>query len=145
LRNVARADAVYDPPVDTRHAACSCGQLRLSVEGEPIRVSLCHSLACQRRTGSVFAVRARLDAARLEAEGASRQSVRVSDAGGKGVLHDCPDRGATVFDATEAAPGVVAVPGVVFADPSFPAPTRSGWEERRRSWLPLPDDIEHEH
>ena len=47
------------PLVSTRHAACSCGQLRLTVEGEPVRVSICHCLACQRRTGSVFGVQAR--------------------------------------------------------------------------------------
>ncbi|MFN2470768.1 MAG: aldehyde-activating protein, partial [Gaiellaceae bacterium] len=39
--------------MSNRHAACSCGQLRLTVEGEPVRVSICHCLACQRRTGSV--------------------------------------------------------------------------------------------
>lgn len=26
----------------TRTAACSCGQLRLAVEGEPVRRSICH-------------------------------------------------------------------------------------------------------
>ena len=41
-----------------REAACSCRQLRLTVEGEPELVSLCHCLACQRRTGSAFGVQA---------------------------------------------------------------------------------------
>jgi hypothetical protein len=49
-----------------------------------------------------------------------------------------------VFLTTEASPEVVAVLVGVFADPSFPAPTRSVWEERQHSWLLLPDDIEHE-
>jgi hypothetical protein len=75
-------------------------------------------------------------------EGASRQYIRISDEGGKGSFHFCPNCGATVFYTTEAMPGVVAVPVGAFADPSFP-PTRSVWEERRHSWLRLPDDIEH--
>ena len=132
------------PLVSTRHAACSCEQLRLTVEGEPVRVSICHCLACQRRTGSVFGVQARFDAEQVTTEGASRQYIRVSDSGEKGVFHFCPDCGATVFYTTETSPGVVAVPVGAFADPSFPAPTRSVWEERRHSWLRLPDDIEHE-
>jgi hypothetical protein len=37
-----------------RAAACNCGQLRLTCEGQPIRVSMCHCLECQRRTGAVF-------------------------------------------------------------------------------------------
>ena len=130
--------------VSTRHAACSCEQLRLTVEGEPVRVSICHCLACQRRTGSVFGVQARFDAEQVTTEGASRQYIRVSDEGEKrATFHFCPDCGATVFYTTEAAPGIVAVPVGAFADPSFPAPTRSVWEERRHLWLRLPDDIEH--
>ncbi|MCZ6616567.1 MAG: aldehyde-activating protein, partial [Gammaproteobacteria bacterium] len=43
----------------TRRAACSCGNLRLTARGDPIRVSVCHCHACQRRTGSVFGVQAR--------------------------------------------------------------------------------------
>ena len=35
-----------------RHAACSCGQLHLTVEGESARISMCHCLECQRRTGA---------------------------------------------------------------------------------------------
>jgi hypothetical protein len=38
----------------TRRAACSCGQLRLEIEGEPSRVSMCHCMECQRRTGAVI-------------------------------------------------------------------------------------------
>src|ERR1700722_7973744 len=38
----------------TRRAACSCGQLHLTVDGEPSRVSMCNCLECQRRTGGVI-------------------------------------------------------------------------------------------
>ena len=39
----------------SRTAACVCGQLSIEVRGEPRGVGVCHCLACQRRTGSVFA------------------------------------------------------------------------------------------
>ena len=42
----------------TREAACHCGQLRLEVTGDPFAVSICHCLACQRRTGSAFGMQA---------------------------------------------------------------------------------------
>jgi hypothetical protein len=132
------------PLVSTRHAACSCEQLRLTIEGDPVRVSICHCLACQRRTGSVFGVQARFDAEQVTTEGVSRRYMRVSDEGeNRAFFHFCPDCGATVFYTADAMPGFVAVPVGAFADPSFPAPTRSVWEERRHSWLRLPDDIEH--
>ena len=31
-----------EPDPMTRHAACSCGQLHLTIEGEPSRISMCH-------------------------------------------------------------------------------------------------------
>ena len=41
--------------MSSRTASCFCGQLQIQVEGEPQFVGICHCLACQRRTGSVFA------------------------------------------------------------------------------------------
>jgi hypothetical protein len=46
----------------SRTASCSCGQLHIQVEGEPRGVGLCHCLACQQRTGSVFATLASFSA-----------------------------------------------------------------------------------
>jgi len=78
------------PLLSTRRAACSCEQLRLTVEGEPVRVSICHGLACQRRTGSVFGAQARFDAEQVTTEGASQQYIRVSDDGEKCAFHSFP-------------------------------------------------------
>src|SRR5262245_31682728 len=47
------------PTMTTRHAACNCGQLHLTIEGEPSRISMCHCLECQRRTGAVISNQAR--------------------------------------------------------------------------------------
>jgi hypothetical protein len=43
----------------TRRATCSCGQLHLTIEAEPSRISMCHCLECQRRTGAVMSNQAR--------------------------------------------------------------------------------------
>ena len=43
----------------TRRTACSCGQLHLTIEGDPSRISMCHCLECQRRTGAVISNQAR--------------------------------------------------------------------------------------
>jgi hypothetical protein len=128
----------------TRAAACSCGQLRLEAEGDPIRISICHCLACQRRTGSVFSMQARYTADHVNVVGRSSDYVRVSDEGDEErTFHFCPDCGATVFFTGSNAPGVIAVPVGAFADPSFPPPTVSVWEARRHSWVAVPAAIEH--
>jgi hypothetical protein len=43
--------------VVTRAAAYNCGQLCITCEGEPVRVSMCRSLECQRRTEADLAIR----------------------------------------------------------------------------------------
>jgi hypothetical protein len=129
--------------VVTREAACSCGQLRLTAEGDPIRISMCHCLACQRRTGSPFGVQARFPADRVHVAGRYANYLRTSDEGEERAFRFCPDCGATVFYTTTAAPDLVAVPVGAFADPSFPPPTVSVYESRRHSWLPVPVTIEH--
>jgi hypothetical protein len=45
--------------VTEREGSCSCGQLRVTVSGEPVRVSICHCFACQQRTGSSYGYQAR--------------------------------------------------------------------------------------
>jgi hypothetical protein len=128
----------------TREASCSCGQLRATVEGDPIRVSICHCLACQRRTGSVFGVQARFAAEQVTVEGRHTDYRRISDEGEERTFQFCPDCGATVVYTAPFMPGMIAIPVGAFADPSFPPPVRSIWEGRRHSWVSLPDEIERE-
>src|SRR5918911_1792551 len=125
-------------------AACSCGQLRLTAEGDPFRISVCHCLACQRRTGSAFGFQARWTVDRVRVAGRYAAYVRISDEGEERSFHFCPDCGAPVFYATADAPDVVAVPVGAFADPSFPPPRVSVYESRRHSWVSLPEAIQHE-
>jgi hypothetical protein len=130
--------------VPTHRAECSCGQLTLDADGDPIRVSICHCLACQRRTGTVFGVQARFDAEQVTIEGRHTDYTRISDEGDERVFSFCPDCGATVFYRITAIPEMVAVPVGAFADPSFPAPIRSIYENRQHAWVQLPDGIAHE-
>ncbi|MFL5972571.1 MAG: GFA family protein [Gaiellaceae bacterium] len=53
----------------TREAACHCGQLRLEVTGDPFAVSICHCLACQRRTGSAFGMQAGFSSDQVDVAG----------------------------------------------------------------------------
>src|ERR1700729_1821188 len=127
-----------------REAACSCGQLNVVLEGEPLRVSVCHCLACQRRTGSVFGVQSRFARERARILGRSSEFVRVSDEGDEtATFNFCPACGATVYYVVDSTPDVIAIPVGAFADPSFPPPRVSVWEERSHRWVVMPADVEH--
>ena len=68
-------------PMTTRHAACSCGQLHLTIEGEPSRISMCHCLECQRRTGAVISNQARFSREQVTVAGNSTTWVRTAESG----------------------------------------------------------------
>jgi hypothetical protein len=127
----------------TRVAACHCGQLRLEVAGEPFAVSICNCLACQRRTGSAFGMQAGFSEGQVRIDGRFGDYTRISDEADRKphVFHFCPDCGSQVFYTEPDEPDLVVVSVGSFADPSFPAPTQSGYDSRRHRWLTLPDSI----
>ncbi len=128
----------------TREAACHCGQLRLEVSGEPLAVSICNCLACQRRTGSAFGMQAGYSAQQVEVTGRFNDYLRISDEADRKehVFHFCPECGSQVFYTEPSEPDLVVVSVGSFADPSFPPPTESGYDSRRHPWVQLPDSVQ---
>jgi len=126
-----------------RIASCSCGKLTATVEGEPTRISVCHCLACQRRTGSVFGAQARFLRGNVAIRGESTSWAREADDGGTLTFHFCPCCGATVYYETEGMEETIALPVGAFADPTFPMPKFSVYEERMHGWVVMPQDVEH--
>lgn len=118
----------------TRTASCSCGQLRLTCVGEPVRVSVCHCLDCQKRTGSVFGAQARFPREAVTVEGASADWSRIGDSGGTARFSFCPTCGSTVFWEADRIPGFVTVAVGAFADPTFPPPGVAVYEARKHPW-----------
>jgi hypothetical protein len=126
-----------------RIASCSCGALAATCEGEPVRVSVCHCLECQKRSGSAFAVQARFPADRVTISGEWREWMRIGDEGSHGRHRFCPTCSSIVFYTIDEDPGRIAIPVGAFADPSFPPPRVTVYEERRHPWVDIiGDDIE---
>lgn len=121
------------PPL-IRIAACQCGQLRAVCTGAAARISMCHCLACQRRTGAPFSAQSRFQRGQVVVSGESRTWWREA-ASGSGVIHHfCANCGSTVYWELEGFPDVIAVALGMFADPSYPPPTVCVWEAQRHPW-----------
>jgi hypothetical protein len=127
----------------TRVATCRCGQLKASCEGEPVRVSVCHCLECQKRSGSAFAAQARWADEDITVTGEAKAWERVADSGHRVAYRFCPECGSTVTYQIEGWPGVTAVPLGAFADPDFPAPKFSVFEDRKHAWVDVLGDVKH--
>ena len=147
-----------DAAIKTRKASCNCGQLRVTVKGpDPERISLCHCNLCQKQSGSVFAVQARFPREQVTIEGKSTAwKLPLAEAklteyrncvtlGGGGTFHFCPVCGSTVWYTADADKTRIGVKIGAFADPTFPAPKISGFEEYRHPWAMKVADLPMEH
>jgi hypothetical protein len=130
--------------MQVRRAECSCGRLSVTVTGDPVRISICHCLECQKRTGSLFGAQARWPRAQTVIEGPSHEWSRTGDEGTTARFHFCPTCSAIVYYRMDAMPDFIAVPIGAFADPDFPMPKVSVYDNRRHRWLDLPEGMERD-
>ncbi len=160
----AEAQTPDGPAIKTRTASCNCGQLRVTCTGpDPDRVVMCNCYLCQKQTGSPFSLQARFPNEQVKIEGKSTTwkfpidgagptSYRTC-AGSDGITdsaadvvtsHFCPDCGSTVYYFRKSDPARTGVRVGTFADPTFPPPMGSGFEEYAHPWvmniaaLPMP-------
>jgi hypothetical protein len=122
-------------------AQCTCGQLSATCRGEPFRVSVCHCLACKRRTGSAFSWNARWRAGDVTIEGVAREYVRIGDDGSQVIYSFCPECGVTVHYRLDTMPGAIAIRAGGFANKDFQAPRVSVYHESRgMPWVEIRAD-----
>jgi hypothetical protein len=126
-----------------RLAQCHCGALRATASGDPLVVNVCHCKACQRRTGAVAASGAAFAKTQVRIEGPSKVFERDGQAGRKVRFHFCPNCGTSVFWDADIRPDVYLIAVGAFADPGFPPPTMSIFEESKHTWMRLPDGLKH--
>jgi hypothetical protein len=122
-----------------KQARCSCGKLRVSCEGAPSGVSICHCDACRRRTGSAFGIAAFYPRHAVRIEGAARAFTRDSDSGHAVTFHFCPDCGSTIWWEPARKPDMIGIGIGAFADPDYPMPDQSVSDARRYGWIAFPD------
>jgi len=125
-----------------RVATCHCGILALRCLGEPLKVSLCHCLECQRRTGSAFSVaifysRESISLQRGEASSFTRSSASGFDV----TFRFCPRCGTNLWWEPARLPELIGVAIGGFADPAFPAPQQAVWARDSHAWLAKLGDI----
>jgi hypothetical protein len=125
-----------------RTAACHCGQLRLGCDGDPKKISLCHCLDCQRRTGSAFSVAVFYERSQVRVESGTPASfARPSASGFPVTFHFCGCCGSNVYWEPARLPELIGVAIGAFADPGFPCPEQSVWTRDKHGWIDLPEGM----
>jgi hypothetical protein len=131
--------------MNQRIATCGCGQVRIECRGEPVRLSICHCLDCQRRTGAPFGTQSWFPQEHLTITGTTNEYVRAVEGGNRISFHFCPTCASTVYWLLSDRPGIVAIAVGMFGDPAFPQPRVSVWERRRHPWTVRIAECEMEH
>lgn len=103
---------------------CLCGQVQVSLRGEPLRVGICHCMDCRKESGSAFTFYGIWPADQFERTG------DTSEFQGRCF---CPDCGSRVFsiDAREAEVKL----GILSDAPTSLKPSYELWIKRREPWL----------
>ena len=110
-----------------------------------MRVSICHCLECQKRTGSAFGQQSRWPRAQIRIEGQAKVFRRTGDTGKVVTFYFCPECGSTVYWEIPGLDEFWAVAVGAFADPDFPAPTVAVYEDRRHPWTQDPNSVIQDH
>lgn len=114
--------------------ACRCGQVSLSVRGEPIRVGICHCTDCRQESGSAFTYFAVWPATHFEYDG------ETTEYAGR---RFCPICGSRLFSANEDEAEIKL--GILTEAPTDLNPTYELWVKRREHWLrPLEGAEQHD-
>jgi hypothetical protein len=125
-------------------ASCQCGKLTATVaDGAEAVTVACHCLDCQRRTGSPFGTIAYFPRESVTVSGEPREYSRAGDNGHTLTRGFCAECGAAVYVMASRMPEIMGVPVGAFADPAFPAPARSVYEQSKHDWAMLPEGIPH--
>ena len=126
-----------------RVAQCHCGRLKAIASGEPDRVYACHCIACQRRTGAVIHNGSSWPKDRVRIDGEYKGYGRIADSGFEIRFHFCPNCGSSVFWEGDRGPEYCGIAVGCFADPEFPPPTYSAFEEAMHPWVGVTTAREH--
>jgi len=131
-----------EQPIE-KHASCSCGELSVKTLGEPLRVSICHCLECQKRSGNVFSTQVRYERKNVTLSGTPATYTRTADSGHLIHFQFCSNCGGTITYYLDQEPDVLAIPAGMFSDQDLPQPLYSVYERRMHPWVSLPTKMEH--
>ena len=110
--------------VERHSAGCLCGDIRLTIAGDPYRVGLCHCLNCRKHHGALFFAAAIFPASAVTVSGETKSFSN---------RHFCPRCGSSVFARSDDE---IEVHLGAFDAPDSFVPTYELWTLRREGWLP---------
>ena len=125
--------------IESLEGGCQCGFVRYRVQGEPLRLNVCHCKDCQRQSGSAFGMSLVVRPDSLELTHGELKTFEIqADSGRTKVCAFCPECGVRIYNATAA---LCSVKAGTLDDTSGLVPDAHYWISRKQPWSPLPGDV----
>lgn len=120
---------------------CACSEVRYRLEAEPLFVHCCHCRACQRETGTAFALNALIETAKVTLLSGKPESVLTPSNSGKGQdILRCPTCKVTLWSHYNGAgPNIAFVRVGTLENPDRFAPDVHIYTESKQPWITLTD------
>jgi hypothetical protein len=123
------------------NGGCSCGKARFSTDADPTFVAVCHCRACQKASGSAFAVVVAFPASALAITGDTTTYHSKGDSGQGKHYRFCPYCGSPVVSSVDVIPDNLMIRSGSLDDPGWVKPTMEIMCEDRQPWVALGGEL----
>lgn len=126
------------------HAAgCLCGQVRLTIDADPIAARMCWCRLCQYLGGGSATVNVAFPSDKVTTEGRLSWHASTADSGTPMRRGFCPECGTPVFSLAESRPHLTFIRAGALDDPALIAPQAVIWTSAAPDWAHLDPDLPH--
>lgn len=93
-----------------QEGGCYCGNIRYSIEGEPVVKALCHCADCKKISGSTYSTNAVYPRSGFKVlSGSAKEYTVTADSGNKMTSYFCGDCGSTMWREGATFPGLAVL------------------------------------
>jgi len=125
--------------VDQQTGRCLCGAVRYRTTMSPVRVLACHCTTCKQRTGAAFGIGVYFNEGEIEFTAGKTDS----DESGRWIKnYFCTQCGSTVSWKTEMRPGLQAIAGGSYDDPSWFSIEAHIWTQSACNGISFPEEVD---
>lgn len=113
---------------------CHCGEVKFSVEGEPLRAAMCHCNACRRISGTGHAVNVFFKADQVTIQGKPSVYEMTADSGNTRHRHFCGTCGSRLFSNGPNNPEILGIAVGTFDNSDWYKPDIIVYNSERPAW-----------